>query len=423
MSNDNSSRMEACKVCYACEKVGPQQEPCNVSMQRNKNVQPIWIKDLTVFPTNKCNFACKYCFIYNYPRDWEGWVNMKLETAKRMCQWSLGRSGPHTNPSIHWFGGEPLVAFDLIKDTVEYGDKLFEGTGKSIRWGVTTNLALVTEEVNDFLRDHKFYTLCSVDGTKKSHDKYRVLRDGGGTWDQSIAGLKRILEWNDNVTVRWTVMPDTSGELLKGTKMFLDMGAKHIAPEFVYEIEWKQKDLLTLEKELNKLIPLIIREAKKDNILLIKPFRDGMWSYVNSFRMPDRCGLGKGSVGVSTSGDLFLCHRFVDQKEHKAGDIWNGLDERKLKMLWKTWDVNKVRQQGKNPMDCINCAARMHCHGGCLAVNWDVCGNLFEMPKAACDIELLKLRVAGNLLKELNKNRIAGKYISQIKKAPQGRRL
>lgn len=432
--------MERCKICFTCEKVGPEagcdscvtcqkEGPCNVCQIEGQNInrmsqprgptrgrqRPSWISDLTVFGTDNCNIRCKYCFIYNYPRDWNS-ENMSLKTGKRMCQWLLGASGPTNKCSIHWFGGEPLVNFDLMKKITLYGNKLFKGTGKTIKWGLTTNLILIDDEVNKFLKKHNYYVLCSIDGLKEGHDKYRQDYDGKGTWDRAFEGLKRVMTWNTEVTIRWTLMPDTTKYLLDGIKFYDKMGVAHIAPEFAYEVKWTKKDLFILHRELCKVIPYLIERAKEDRVILPKPFRDGLYPYFNNNRFPDRCGLGKGGVGVSSTGGLFLCHRFVDQTEHKVGDIWNGIDKKKLTDIQTSWNVNRVRKvNGKGLIECVECPARLMCNGGCIAVNWDMNKNFHIKPEVACELLKIKLNIAGRLLAEAEKEGIADKFAQQQK--------
>ncbi len=364
--------------------------------------QRITANSLTVFPTNRCNLACHYCFIYEYARE-RGNIDMSLKTGSRAVDWLLLQS---TKPqvSFHWFGGEPLVAFGLMKKVTNYGNNKTKGTGKNIRWGLTTNLTLVNDEVNAFLKKNNYNVLCSIDGTKETHDMHRVFRGSNkGSWDQAMAGLKRVLKWNAARTIRWTVAPDTAFNIAESTRFFWDMGPKHVAQEFVYETTWTKEDLENIKGQFRLLIPDIVAKATEDVRLTCKPFEDGMRSFTLIERMNarQRCGIGNNSFGLGTRGDLYRCHRFVDQPEHKVGDVFNGINMKTASGMVRDWNVHRIVPWTRNEMTCIRCIGRMGCSAGCLAVNYDVNQSIYRPPEAYCRILRMKVELAGELRKAL----------------------
>lgn len=356
---------------------------------------------------------------------------MTLEDGKKMLTWSLAASGPKKLVAIHWFGYEPMMSFKLIKNLTEYGDDLLKGTLKSYKWSMTSNLTLINSDVNRFLRKNKYRVLCSIDGTEESHNRYRVYPNGRGSFKDAFAGLKRLLSWDKSRTVRWTISPDTVDQILSGTELYLEHGVHHIAHEFVNEINWSKADLEALESELTKTIPLLIehtrhaevpkpvkgrrgREKPRKDLHPLpdfKPFRDG-WRIYSEQRMKDRCGLGKGDIGVNVEGEFYLCHRFVDQKPFKVGDIYKGLNLKLLKKKQAAWSTqNIVAWDGKRET-CYTCIGRMACNGACLATNWDVNKNLFQPSRSHCEILPIKVRLAIKLEKALRKENLLEKYNS-----------
>jgi len=344
---------------------------------------------------------------------------MQPQTIRKLLVWLLA-SSVNKFPHFHYFAYEPLVSFDLMKETTEWGVNLLRGTERRFKWGVTTNLTLLTDRVNKFLKKHNFYVLCSIDGTKEGHDVNRVYPDGSGSWDDAIRGLKRVIQWEyvtpsgekPGRTVRWTISPDTVDQIVPGTELFLDMGVRNIAHEFVMETRWSRDDLDNLTRELCRLIPILIEYTKRDDPPMFKPFRDG-GRCLGDWRMTDRCGLAGGDLGVNVEGEFFLCHRFVDQSEHQIGTVWKGLDLKKIEGLRKNW-LNKVVAWDGSKDTCYSCPARIGCNSGCLATNYDTTGNLFQPPKAFCDIMNVKAKVTRDLVRELRRNGLLEKYGKKI---------
>lgn len=386
-----------CEACVACERYGP---PVRT---------PIVTSSLTVFPTNRCNLRCKYCFIYNYERQFGKTVDMSLETAKKMIFWLMSANSDRAN--VHWFGGEPLVAFPLIKEATEWGSRMAKGCMKELRWGITSNMTLIDDEVNEFLRKYDYNVLCSIDGPQKYHDANRVYPDGSGSWEDAMAGLERVLKWRKGVTVRYTITPETVKGVWDGTRLFLDLGIKSVAHEFVYEVTWPRRSLTELKRQLLKLVPLVVESPS----LQFKPFRDGLRSFMSERRMTDRCGLARGDFGVDVDGNLFRCHRFVDQWPHHLGSVWTGLDVKKANIINRNWDVGKVVAWDGNKVTCLYCPARMGCNAGCLAVNYDTTGYTNKPPKSYCDIARLKVDVACELLRELKRADVLELFFKTMK--------
>lgn len=383
-----------------------------------------WINSLTLFPTNLCNLRCDYCFIYKYERNFGETVHMTMDTFKRVVPWLGMVSGPNREMTIHFFGGEPLVAFPFIKEAVEWANEYLKGTGKKMKWGVTSNMTLITDEVNEFLKEHNFNVLVSIDGMSKSHDKHRVREDGSGSWDAAIKGLDKVLEWKKDgkmPTLRWTITPDTIKGLYEGTKYFVEeKGFMNIAHEMVYEAEWDDKTLKQLEAELTKAIPFMIKKLKNGIRLDLKSYRDGMRAFTLKQRMSDRCGLAKGDCGMDVDGNVFNCHRFVDQMDHYLGNINDGLDYPKMAKINSSWSHDKITPWSGDKSDCNVCIARNMCNAGCLAVNYDTTGSIYKVPKSFCDISVVKVRLAHKLKKRLIKEGLWEKWNQSNKGNPFG---
>ena len=420
-----SQQLGGCRNCFTCQREGSNRSIPTSSrpwqQQRQTRDKPIQFTSVTAFPTNDCNLRCDYCFIYKYERKFGSNRYMTMDTAKRMITWLLASSGSANQISVHWFGGEPLVAYPLIKEATEWAVDYMKGLPKSIRFGMTSNMTLIDDEVNEFLKKYNYGVLCSIDGNKQTHDAHRVHPDGSGSWDEAISGLKRIMSWmKEPPTVRWTVAKDGISSIVPATRDFWDMGIINIAHEFVYEVDWEDDEITAMEIEFEKLIPDIIRNFKKGTRLEPKFLRDGSRGYILNRRMSDRCGLIRGDIGVDVDGNLFRCHRFIDQYEHHVGDIWKGIDFKKAKEM-NVWDQKKIRPAEGGLQECFRCPAFTACNGGCLAVNWDTTGDIYKPPLSYCKIQRMKFRLATRFKNQMQYEGLWNKWISGKREQTQRR--
>jgi len=388
-----------CSSCYTCQKCVTCQIMKGKGDGGGLTRGPYPITGITLFPTDHCNFRCTYCFTYEYEREFTG--RMNWDTAKQSIDFLLKNSGNNRMVSIHFFGGEPLLEYDLIKRMVKYGDREAKKYNKEIRWGMTSNCSLITRDINSFLRKHKFKILASIDGWRESHNTHRVDKEGKGTFDRVIRGIKMLKEWR-TPELRWTLTPQTLKYVSSDIRKLVDMGFSSFALEPVYEIEWTEDDYDEYERMLRDVSDFLLELAAKNKTIHVKPIVDGLLVFQLNTRMRDRCGLAKGSVGVSPSGEIFRCHRFVGQYAHKIGDVWKGIDVDKAAVINSSWDINKVHPVGDEDQEkCKNCRARVICTGGCLAVNYDLYKDIFTVPEVYCKLNEIKVKVATDFYLEM----------------------
>jgi radical SAM protein with 4Fe4S-binding SPASM domain len=282
------------------------------------------------------------------------------------------------NPEIWFFGGEPLASFDTIK-------KVFNVLTENniiAHYGLTSNLTLLDEEKAKWLGERRFGILCSIDGGKESHNMNRVYKDGKGTWDDVMKGLKLVRQYiNPSPNIRWTVEPRNVKYVYEDVKEFFGMGLTTLAIDPVYEVEWKDEDVEEYVNQLEKVAQYIIHTH---HMVALKPFQDLLplisgqpldWRY--------RCGLAQGSLGMGADGKLHNCHRFVSSQSGVIGDVFNGIDQNmRKKYNEEYW---KVRPYSKT-LDCSTCPLQEMCNGGCLAVNYDMNKDMHVIPESFCKI-------------------------------------
>jgi len=342
--------------------------------------------ELTVWNTSRCNFRCKYCFVFKLYEDIPR-QEMQRETMNALLHFA--RHNLRRDGMIWFFGGEPLVSFDTMKYITEkaVADNL------AIRFGVTTNCYLLNKDILKWMKKYGYGILCSIDGLQKTHDKYRVLPDGRGTWKvvwENIKKVKKIL--NPNPQLRWTFSPETIDGLTEGLKFFVKHGFTNVAIDAVYEVEWDEDSLNQLREELTKMRDFLDRCYER-NIPVFSMFvRDAATAVMNNRRINwiQRCGLGQGGVGVAPDGKIYPCHRFVSSRKLVIGSVFDGFYPERI-YLNEEWQ--KVPPYCEVPERCLSCKFKNACMGGCLAVNYDLFGDIHIVPKAMCDIKNIVVEV------------------------------
>ena len=349
------------------------------------------IHEFTVWATGRCNLRCKYCFVYrlyeNQPKK-----DFDLDLIEPLIDFGLKYG---VKPfGIWWFGGEPLVAWDVIVEAVKvseerglsisnYGQPV--GRSGDIRFGLTTNLVGLDEKKVEFLSKYRFGILCSIDGVQDKHDRYRVYPSGKGSWKDAWRGLQLVRKHLvSQPQIRWTYAPATLEGLAEDLKWYVKQGLTNIAVDPAYETRWTEEDYTLLRKEMLKIRDYAIEWFRNGIPVFLKPIRDGIAPLMWRFRgWEGRCGLGMGSVGVDIDGTIYPCHRFVSSRTIKIGHITEGFYPKRYEWI-NEW--RKHPPYSEDPDLCIKCPFRVACIGGCLAVNYDLFGDPHICPIAHCRI-------------------------------------
>ncbi|MBO3801753.1 MAG: radical SAM protein [Candidatus Brockarchaeota archaeon] len=337
---------------------------------------------ITVLPTYDCNFNCSYCFLkfysYKYGTMTEEVASATLEFAKKYVR---------EDGSIWFFGGEPSVAWNIIKFFVE------EVRRQKLKFnlGMTTNMYLLDEEKLKYLAERtekRFGFLVSIDGLKEQHDKFRVTKDGRGTWDKVFENYNKAKKiFGKEFQVRWTFAPGTIVGLADAVKKYVeDYNIYNIALGAVFEVEWKEKDYEDFRKEMEKLRDYLFSWYRKGIPVNLMPERDGLTYIIGAGSRYDRCGFGISDIGINPKGEISTCHRtansLVNSEEMKIGDVFNGIDYEKVYRIYKRFQLAPIVSE--NIKMCDTCIVKNICNGGCLAQNYDMFNSYNVMPEAEC---------------------------------------
>ncbi len=317
--------------------------------------------------TNKCNLSCKYCYEYGQDRIAEELPSayMDEETAFESVEFLIANSGSMPRLNLTFFGGETLLNFKVVRSTVEYARRRARESGKTIDFSLTTNATLLTDEVVRFLSENHVGVTVSIDGPKDLQDKLRTFSNGQGSYDQILPRIRGLLGNHRTRPI---------GARVTLTAQVLDIGRifEHLTEEIgFYEVGFApvttSPDTLyaigddgfdSMLGQFRKLGKLYLEKAVRGEYLGFSNMTDTLAEIHTGISKNYACGAGLGLLGVSPSGDIALCHRFVDSPEHVLGNIQTGLDEEKR-------DEFARKTHLSNKADCHTCWVRGLCSGGC----------------------------------------------------------
>jgi len=318
---------------------------------------------LVLVVSKNCNLRCKYCYKSNYIIQHDKSEFMDLKTALKSVDYFFEQQNDEREKKIIFFGGEPLLNFKLIKETVSYVEKKYISKGKNIKFIITTNGTLINKEIASYLIDKKFSICISIDGNEKINNQNRVYKNGRGCYLDSLNGYKCIKDINSEypVAVRATVTRQTNclSEIYKHLKNlgFFEVGVAPASIEPDSELKLSDSDLKNMLEEIKKLS----EEYFNDISNYVYPKFSNLTNMLSllhkgdSFSFP--CGACLGLVAVDPDGKLYPCHRLSFDK-FEIGNLSDGIDERKRELfLERALDCRNEK--------CSNCDIQYLCSGGC----------------------------------------------------------
>ena len=350
------------------------------------------VKALCLHIAHDCNLACKYCFAeegeYHGDRSL-----MSYEVGKKALDFLIANSGNRVNLEVDFFGGEPLMNFQVVKDLVAYGRSKEKEHNKKFRFTLTTNGMLLDDEVMEFANKEMANVVLSVDGRKEVHDFMRPTRNGKGSYDLIIDKFKTMAELRNqtNYYVRGTFTHhnlDFSQDVLH----LADLGFKQISMEPVvapdeqpYAI--KEEDLPKLFEEYDLLAKAMIEREKDGKGFNFFHFMIDLTGGPCLYKRLSGCGSGTEYLAVTPWGDLYPCHQFVGMEDFKLGNVDTGIDKTELVDEFKLCNVYAKDK-------CKDCFARFYCSGGCAANSYNFHGNLLDAYDVGCELERKRVECA-----------------------------
>ncbi len=361
------------------------------SIDAFKNRETV-VKALCLHIAHDCNLKCRYCFAeegeYHGRR-----ALMSYEIGKKALDFLVANSGSRVNLEVDFFGGEPLMNWQVVKDLVAYGRSLEEPHHKKFRFTLTTNGILLDDDIIDFANREMANIVLSVDGRKEINDRMRPLAGGQGSYDLIIPKYKKVAESRNqtNYYVRGTFThfnKDFAADVLH----LADLGFKQISVEPV--VAAQSEDYALVESD----IPEILAEYDKLAAEMIKRHREGRGFNFFHFMIDleggpcvykrlSGCGSGTEYLAVTPWGDFYPCHQFVGQEDFLMGNVDDGITNTDIRGQFKECNVYSKEK-------CRDCFAKFYCSGGCAANAYNFHGDINNVYDLGCVLQRKRVECA-----------------------------
>jgi len=342
------------------------------------------VKALCLHVAHTCNLNCEYCFASQGKYHGDRAV-MSFEVGKQAFDFLIENSGSRRNLEVDFFGGEPLMNFDVVKELVAYARSIEKEKGKNFRFTLTTNGLLIDDDVIDFCNREMSNVVLSLDGRKEIHDRYRVDYAGNGSWDRIVPRFQKLVEarGHKNYYMRGT-FTHANPDFLKDIEKMLELGFTELSMEPVVcasgdPSELTEDDLPIVCDQYEKLAELMLKRDREGRPFTFYHYMIDLTGGPCIYKRISGCGSGTEYMAVTPWGDLYPCHQFVGDEKFKLGDIWNGVTNTEIQSEFAACNVYA------HP-ECRDCWARLYCSGGCAANAYHATGSVTGVYEYGCKL-------------------------------------
>lgn len=342
------------------------------------------LKALCLHVAHTCNLNCSYCFAAQGNFHGERGL-MSFETGKRAIDFLIENSGYHKNLDIDFFGGEPLMNWEVVKQLVKYARSIEKDAGKNIRFTLTTNGVNITDDVIEFCNEEMHNVVLSLDGRKEVNDRFRVDYKGNGSYDVIVPKFKKFVEARGNKSyyMRGTYTHFNT-DFVNDIKHMADLGFKELSMEPVVTSPdspsfLTEEDLPILMEQYEELAHEMIKRNKEGNGFTFYHYMLDLTCGPCIYKRISGCGAGTEYIAVTPWGDIYPCHQFVGDEKMKLGDIFEGFTDHGKEVSHEFAQVNCYTREG-----CKDCWAKLYCSGGCAANAYHAGGDIKEIYDYGC---------------------------------------
>ncbi len=350
------------------------------------------VKAMCLNIAHDCNLRCKYCFASTGDFG-TGRKMMTFETGKRAIDFLIEKSEDRENLELDFFGGEPLMNFDTVKQIVEYARSREKECGKRFRFTITTNGLLLDDDKIDFINKEMSNVVLSIDGRKETNDNVRIRVDGSGCYDSILPKFKKLVEQRGDKEyyVRGTFTKyniDFSEDVFSLYKEGFDqISVEPVVCGSENPYALTEKELSEIFKEYERLAERILANEDKGEKFNFFHFMLDLDQGPCAIKRLRGCGCGNEYVAVTPDGDIFPCHQFVGIDEFKMGNLYDGTFNQDMKSDFAAAHVY-------TKPECRECWAKFYCSGGCNANNYMYAGDVHNAHRFSCQIEKKRLECA-----------------------------
>ena len=347
------------------------------------------VKALCLHVAHTCNLNCAYCFASQGKYHGERAL-MSFEVGKRALDFLIEHSGTRTNLEVDFFGGEPLMNWDVVKRLVAYARTQEAPHGKKFRFTLTTNGVLIDDDVIDFANREMSNVVLSLDGRKEIHDRLRVDYAGNGSYDRIVPKFQKLVaaRGGKNYYMRGT-FTHANPDFTKDVFHMADLGFTELSMEPVVcapddPAALTDEDIETVKAEYERLAFDMLRREREGHPITFYHYMLDLTGGPCIYKRISGCGSGTEYMAVTPWGDLYPCHQFVGEERYRLGDVWQGVTNPALREEFRACNAY-------SRPECADCWARLYCSGGCAANAYHATGSIGGVYKPGC--ELFKKRI------------------------------
>ena len=342
------------------------------------------VKALCLHIAHTCNLNCSYCFASQGKYHGQRAV-MSYEVGKRALDFLIENSGTRRNLEVDFFGGEPLMNFQVVKDLVAYARSIEQEKGKNFRFTLTTNGVLVDDDVIQWANRECSNVVLSLDGRKEIHDRFRVDYAGNGSWEKIVPKFQKFVQarGGKDYYMRGT-FTHANPDFLKDIQTMLDLGFNELSMEPVVcaaddPSALTEDDLPIVMEQYEKLADLMLQRDKEGRPFTFYHYMIDLTGGPCIYKRISGCGSGTEYMAVTPWGDLYPCHQFVGEERFCLGNIWQGVTNREIQNEFACCNVYA------HP-ECRDCWARLYCSGGCAANAYHATGSVTGVYEYGCKL-------------------------------------
>ncbi len=351
------------------------------------------LKAMCLHIAHDCNLRCKYCFASTGDYAEGKRSIMSAETGKKAIDYLIKYSYGRHNLEVDFFGGEPLMNFDAVKEIVLYARSLEKEHNKNFRFTITTNGVLLDDAKMEFINREMSNIVLSIDGRKEVNDRLRVRVDGSGSYDSILPKFKKMVDMrgHDQYYVRGTFTKynkDFAEDVLHLNSLGFDqISVEPVVSDPSVPYALTEEDLPEVFAEYDRLAQIMIERRKSGTGFNFFHFMIDLDQGPCAIKRLRGCGCGNEYCAITPDGDVYPCHQFVGHEDWKMGNVYDQSLDAKMKDRFASATV-----YGKE--DCKNCWAKFYCSGGCNANSMQYCGDILKPFKLSCELEKKRIECA-----------------------------
>ena len=353
-------------------------------LQIDIKARPTQLKALCLHIAHDCNMCCKYCFAgegeYSGDRSL-----MSFEVGKRALDFLIEQSGSRKNLEVDFFGGEPLLNFDVVKQLVAYARSIEKEKGKNFRFTLTTNGVLLNDEVMEWANKECYNVVLSLDGRKETNDRMRRTRNDKGTYDLILPKFQKMAKERNQqgYYIRGTYThynTDFANDILH----LADLGFEQLAMEPVVtdpkmDYALQESDIPKLKDQYDLLAKEMCKRNREGKGFTFFHYMIDLEGGPCIYKRISGCGVGTDYMAVTPWGDLYPCHQFVGDEKFLLGNVFDGVKNTDIVNEFKLCNVYSREA-------CQDCFAKLYCSGGCSANAYHTTGKITGTCDMSCEL-------------------------------------